>query len=346
MLPVSVLGLFPALAGVGGVQVSGHLAWECVAGPDTLLLTYGTRSIEPSALGVTVRASGKVEAAIHAIRHRRPVQTVLVWHLSLLKLVPLFRIRSARLIVFLHGIEAWRPLDRLTRHFLRRVDLYLANSTLTWERFRRQHPSVLGHPCRIVPLGIGEPLNGPPPEPRGAPAALMLGRLLRTEDYKGHRQVIAAWPGVLQRIPTAELWIAGEGDLRPVLEQEARTLGLGECVRFFGHVSEAEKQRLLEQCRCLAMPSRGEGFGLVYVEAMRVGRPCLVSTLDAGREVVDPPQGGLAADPSDATQLADALGRLLTPGPQWDRWSAQARARYESQFTAVGFQQRLLAALQ
>src|SRR6185369_351165 len=90
---------------------------------------------------------------------------------------------------------------------------------------------------------------------------------------------------------------------------------------------------------------RSEGFGLVYLEAMRAGRPCLVSTLDAGREVVNPPEAGLAADPADRQALAAALCRLITPGAEWDRWSEQARLRYEGQFTARHFQERLVKAV-
>src|SRR6185295_8894714 len=181
--------------------------------------------------------------------------------------------------------------------------------------------------------------------PDRQPIALMLSRLSQTEDYKGHRELIEAWPIVLKRIPEAQLWIAGEGDLRPELEEVAKRVGVTQSVKFLGRVSEERKQQLLEQARCLVMPSRGEGFGLVYLEAMRLGRPCLVSTLDAGREVVNPPEAGLAANPDNADELADAISRLLTEGPEWQQWSERARRRYEENFTARDFQQRLLAAL-
>jgi phosphatidylinositol alpha-1,6-mannosyltransferase len=199
-------------------------------------------------------------------------------------------------------------------------------------------------PHQAVHLGVGAPADTPP-APDHPPAVLMLSRLLRSEDYKGHREMIAAWPLVLERIPNAQLWIAGDGDLRADLEQMAQARGLGSRVRFWGWVSEERKQELLGHCRCLALPSRGEGFGLVYLEAMRLGRPCLVSTLDAGREVVNPPEAGLAADPRDPHALADAICRLLAPGPEWARWSLQARRRYESYFTARHFQERLVQAL-
>src|SRR5205085_5079864 len=115
-------------------------------------------------------------------------------------------------------------------------------------------------------------------------------------------------------------------------------VGQASHVRFFGVITENEKRRLIIEARCLALPSKGEGFGLVYLEAMRLGRPCLSSTVDAAREVLNPPEAGLAVDPDDRVAVSDAIVRLLTAGAEWDRWSTGARARYASQFTAAHFQ--------
>jgi phosphatidyl-myo-inositol dimannoside synthase len=225
------------------------------------------------------------------------------------------------------------------------VKLFLTNSDYTWQRFLSFNPGLVNAPHLTVPLGVGSPATTSAKKPHNPPVVLMISRLLKSEDYKGHREMINAWPLVLERIPKAELWIAGDGDLRDDLEKVARAGGLAARIRFFGQVSEEEKQNLLAWCRCLAMPSRGEGFGLVYLEAMRLGRPCLVSTMDAGREVVNPPEAGLAANPDDPEELAGAICRLISDGPEWDRWSAQARRRYEQYFTAGHFQERLLSAL-
>jgi phosphatidylinositol alpha-1,6-mannosyltransferase len=349
---VDLLGLFPPLGEgcVGGIQASGRLAWDALrrhGGRSAHLFVCGG-SIEPGAADrrSAIRRGGtRLGAVARASRTRWSAGTVLVWHVGLLKLLPFFRLSRARVVVFLHGVEAWRPLDWLTRRLLRRVDLFLTNSDHTWGRFLERHPA-LGRPAHAtVHLGVGEPLPGPTPPPAPAPAALMLARLARGEAYKGHREVIAAWPEVRRRVPGAELWLAGDGDLRRELETWVGGLPQAAHVRFLGRVSEAEKERLLARCRCLALPSRGEGFGLVYAEAMRMGRPCLVSTADAGREVVGPPGCGLAVDPRSPAEVAAALGRLLTAGPEWDRWSRQARARYEARFTAAHFQARLLEAM-
>jgi len=70
------------------------------------------------------------------------------------------------------------------------------------------------------------------------------------------------WPEVRQRVPGARLWIAGGGDLEPDLRRFAS--GQPDAVEFHGVVPDEEKQRLLGLARCLTLPSRGEGFGLVY----------------------------------------------------------------------------------
>jgi glycosyltransferase involved in cell wall biosynthesis len=94
------------------------------------------------------------------------------------------------------------------------------------------------------------------------------------------------------------------------------------------------------------MPSPNEGFGLVYLEAMRLGRPCLVHSSGAGKEVIAPPEAGLAANADNPGELVAALNRLLRPGEEWDRWSYRARELYNSSYTARDFQKRLVSALE
>ena len=185
--------------------------------------------------------------------------------------------------------------------------------------------------------------------PAAPPMALMIGRAAKTEAYKGHDSVIDAWPAVRERIPGARLRLIGPSEMTDELMENARKRGVGDVVEIVGPVSEDAKWRALAECRCMALPSRGEGFGLAYIESMRMGRPCVVSTLDAGREVVCPedgsPAGGLAADPADSGSLAAALIRLMTPGPEWEQWSLAASRRYATQYTGELFRKRLIAAL-
>jgi glycosyltransferase involved in cell wall biosynthesis len=357
--PGSVLGLFPYFGpdAIGGVQASAKIAWSAVtehAEDFATLVSYvGANGTSGSKRNLreshhdpaTLVVDSKTKAIYTALARRWPHNLVFVWHMGLLRLLPFFRLSEVRVVLMLLGVEAWKEQSWFTTKQLEKVDLFLSISNHTWDNFVRLNRQYEDKPHQTVLLGIEAPLQTSSSTPANRPAALMLSRLSKGEDYKGHREVITAWPRVLQRIPEAELWIAGDGDLRNDIEQLVAELGLGEKVRFLGQVTDETKQELLLQCRCLVMPSRGEGFGLVYLEAMRVGRPCLVSTLDAGQEVVNPPEAGLAADPDNAKEVADCICRLLASGPEWERWSRQARIRYEANYTARHFQDRLLMAV-
>jgi len=344
---------FSGLSGpnAGGVQLSGRIAWGSIAdytysrGASAGLLVYGDAEDQDLCLArdgsAVCRNKWSVLWAAVSRNWRAPL--VCFWHVGMLRLLPLLRVGRAKVVLFLHGIEVWRRFGPITRRLLDRVDLFLSNSDFTWQRFVDFNPPMIQRAHQVVPLGCGEATAGGAFSPE--PAALILGRIMRTEDYKGHRELIAAWPRVLASIPEAQLWIAGDGDLREELQRIVAQAGLVKNIQFLGRISEEQKQERLARCRCLAMPSRGEGFGLVYLEAMRLGRPCLVSNRDAGREVVNPPEAGLAVDPVSLETLAAALCRLLTSGPEWDEWSRSARQRYESGFTAQHFRKRLLDAL-
>jgi phosphatidyl-myo-inositol dimannoside synthase len=348
-----MLGIFPSLnpAVFGGVEESGRVAWSGIEKSGELgesrLLCYS-----PSGAGTVSGCQGgalyartKPGAMLAALNTRRPAGTVLIWHIDLLQLLPFLRVGRAKVVLFLHGIEAWRRQNWLMCSLLKRVDMFLSNSAYTWDRFIISNGQFAHYPHQTIHLGLGAPvMDGETASDRN-PVVVMIGRMVKQEDYKGHREMIHAWRSVVKRIHDAELWIVGSGNLREELERLARESSVHQHVRFFGRVSPREKQKLLSQSRCLALPSRGEGFGLVYLEAMRMGRPCLASTVDAGREVINPPEAGLAAPPDNIQELADATCRLLTRGPEWEGLSERAQRRYESQFTAAHFHRRLLQAL-
>ena len=327
----------------GGIQISGRIARERLARENAAFrqLCYGNvPGIEHGAECVP----SVLRAAFRAVELRSAPGNIVFWHVGMLKLLPLIGRRRRKAYLFLHGIECWNALGGAARRLCDSVDCFLTNSAFTWSRFTERHPRWAAKAHRVTPLGLGvsQPRQAMPGE---TPAALILGRMQKGEGYKGHEELIRAWPIVRRRVPSAELWIAGGGNLEPELKRIAGEIGQGGSIRFFGVITEEQKEDLLAQARCLALPSRGEGFGLAYLEAMRLGRPCLCSTLDAGREVVNPPEAGLAADPAKLDEMADAMIRLLTAGEEWDRWSARAKARYDSRFTARHFGDRLVEAL-
>lgn len=337
----------------GGVQYTAQLAFEALGGGggtrETKLLCYGPECDRQAAIAgqlcsQSLCSHSKIRASLDALRVRGWPDELLFWHLDLLKLLPFIGAGGKRVYLFLHGIEGWRTIGGATRRLLDRVDVFLTNSDFTWKKFVEMNPQCGGAEHRRVLLGVGAPEKAIHP-PGDTPAAVIIGRMHKSEGYKGHRELITAWPLVTERIPAAELWIVGGGEGAHELRELASATGMAERVRFPGVVSEEEKRALLERSRCMVLPSRGEGFGLVYLEAMRLGRPCLSSIYDAGREVIDPPHAGIAVDPANSRDLAGAVVELLAGGSAWQERSVNAKRRYEEQFTAAHFQRRLLDAV-
>ena len=148
------------------------------------------------------------------------------------------------------------------------------------------------------------PVTGPVRAAAGS-TALIVARMSAAERYKGHDALLDLWPGVLARRPDARLVVAGDGDDRPRLESRARSLGLSHAVSFAGRVSDARLNELYDECRFLVMPSRDEGFGLVFLEAMRAGKPC-IGARGAAEEIIEHNVTGLIVDPGNPASEFDA----------------------------------------
>jgi phosphatidylinositol alpha-1,6-mannosyltransferase len=344
----NMIGLFPGIGPIGGIPASGLDAWQAFQDvPDRQAIVYGADDTGnlASQPEMAVVSAHQFSLVCQIVTRKWNGAYALFWHVGLLKLLPFLRGFRGRVVLFLHGIEIWRKPSWVTRRLLRRVDHFLSNSEFTWKRFVEVAPEFGAARHDVVHLGMGDRAIGEVAGPGDVPAAVIVGRIAREEDYKGHRELIAAWLMVRETIKDAELWVVGDGNLRAELQVLARSLGLAEAVRFLGRASEAEKLEAIRKSRCLAMPSRGEGFGLVYLEAMRLGRPCLVSDCDAGREVVNPPEAGLAVDQRNPRAIAIALCELLTLDGRWHERSNAARQRFENYFTAAHFSRRLVRAI-
>jgi glycosyltransferase involved in cell wall biosynthesis len=136
---------------------------------------------------------------------------------------------------------------------------------------------------------------------------MTFGRLAANERYKGFDRLIDAVPALRARDPAIAYLIAGDGDDRARLEAKARDLGVAEHVVFAGMVDEAEKADHYRLADVYAMPSSGEGFGFVLLEAMACGIPAIGSTADGTREAMREGLLGPVIDPDDQSVLVDAV---------------------------------------
>jgi len=332
----------------GGVAAVSRLIWR-VFGDEwgtgsrcvELVGTYPRRGATPR-LPARLRFGLRL-AALQAIGQE---PWIFYSHLSLAvvqRLLPSFVRRPYG--VFLHGIEVWRPLTAAHQAAVNGAALLVANSAYTAKRVREMHPRMA--PIAVCPLALPDlaPGESPVEDTERRPTAIIVGRLSAAERYKGHDQLLEAWPVVRERVKGARLVVVGDGDDAARLRAKADGLRLSGSVEFAGFVSERRRAELYREASVFAMPSLNEGFGLVYLEAMRHGLPCIGSTHDAAGDVIQDGVTGFLVDQQDTEALTDRLVRLLTDPELRARMGALGRARLEHEFRYDSFRARLASLL-
>jgi phosphatidylinositol alpha-1,6-mannosyltransferase len=142
----------------------------------------------------------------------------------------------------------------------------------------------------------------------GKRVLLTVSRLAKSERYKGHDRIIGILPKILQKTDNLVYVIAGDGDMRRELEELVRQKNLEDFVHFAGQVGISELPTLYRAADVFVMPSSGEGFGIVFLEAMASGTPVIAGNSDGAH---DPLQDGNLGVLSDEKELAVEIQRLL-----------------------------------
>jgi phosphatidylinositol alpha-1,6-mannosyltransferase len=153
--------------------------------------------------------------------------------------------------------------------------------------------------------------------------------------------LIDAWTAVLARVPGATLVIVGDGTDRRRLQ--ARAAVFGDRVIFTGFIGRVSLESWYARAAAFALPSRGEGFGVVYLEAMSYGVPCVGSLQDAARDVIRDGETGFLVDQSDRDALSGALVRVLEDRDLAARMGAAGRRSVLEGFTFDHFVRRFAA---
>ena len=145
----------------------------------------------------------------------------------------------------------------------------------------------------------------------GRRVIMTLGRLSAAERYKGIDEVLELMPSLVQEMPDLIYLIVGDGDDRVRLESKTASLGMKRQVVFTGYIPEEQKADHYRLADAFVMPGRGEGFGIVYLEAMACGIPVVASKADASREAVLGGRLGLLTDPRSPEEIRVAIKQAL-----------------------------------
>jgi phosphatidylinositol alpha-1,6-mannosyltransferase len=256
------------------------------------------------------------------------------------------------------GAELFQPLPYLQYRALYNANSLLSISENTNRAAQQNNPGL--PPGQVVHLCVEPPLFEPEsqddmvtkelylPEDRKC-AVLIVGGMFKYRGvlYKGHKELIAAWPTVVHNCPEAELWIVGDGEGRNELELQAKALPLSVSKRilFMGHLRDEDLQECYRRCRVFAMPSTGEGFGLVFVEAARHGLPSIGGRRDSVKEIVKDGETGLLVE-QDPQEIAQVCVQLLTDDSLAQKMGDAARQHYLTHFRFQQFRERLLQTME
>lgn len=272
-------------------------------------------------------------------------------------LLPLTAAGVVKTVIFAHGSESWKHVRSSSRWSFQFASLCLTNSYFTLRKMRERISRLRAEAC---PLGLSPefPLNGEVLETRHGVRSLeavdgenrtlkdrvllLVGRMDSREREKGHRELINLLPELLKEHCDVQLVFAGPGDDRKDLQELAWRKGAASSVFLPGFVSNETLQFLYHHCYAFVMPSKQEGFGLAYLEAMNYGKPC-VGCFDQGAEdiVIDGETGFLVRDPTNPRELLEALGALLRDPEQARRLGRSGFERLHQYFTSQHYQERL-----
>ena len=361
-----VLVLAPSLKSVGGVQNYIRTlvdALNVVLGNDRVRVV--TVAGDPEVRGdgnLALRQSVKLRFLASA------VATALSWSPDLILCAHVGLAPAARLIqkvtrapywLVLYGIEVWGDLPTAKLKALRGAQRYLAITRFTLDAMIARHD--LKEPqASILPPTLPKPPSQSPETKYAAskdssrPTVLTVGRIAASERYKGHDAILDVWPAVLRRVPDALYLIVGGGDDLPRLESRTREMGITESVRFAGSVSPEELDVCYDRCSIFAMPARteldaraprGEGFGIVFMEAMAHGKPVVGPRVGAPAEFIRSGEHGLLVDPANSVEVAEALIELLEDPVRARRMGDAGKSWVACEFTFDRFCERLRDAL-
>ena len=149
----------------------------------------------------------------------------------------------------------------------------------------------------------------------------------------------------MEIIPEAQLILVGGGDGLNLLRQIVAESPARDNIRVLGFVPEDDMIDIWTRSHVFVQPSWKEGFGLVYIEAMRHGLPVIASRQDAGQEINIDGETGFNVDLDDPETLVTRIVELLSDRAKASRMGAAGVARWKEHFRFSAFRARLSAIL-
>jgi glycosyltransferase involved in cell wall biosynthesis len=304
-----------------------------------------SRETRPSWFGAASFGSLLVEQTL-----RHPPDLAILTHLHFAPAARTLRaVMGLRYWVAAHGVEAWGKKSALLRGALAGAEKILPVSTYTTRRLLETTRLDVAR-FHLLPNAVDGELFYPGDKPahllhrykleKKHRILFSLARLDAGERYKGCDLVLDALPKLLETIPEVHYLLAGDGDDAARLRARIGQLGLERYVTLTGFLPEREVREHYQLCDAFVMPSRGEGFGVVFLEALACGRPVVAGNEDGSGEALLGGELGTLVNPHDPPALADTLVWILR-GKSPPHPPDELRRRVIEEFGVAAFRKRL-----
>ncbi|NEQ98019.1 MAG: glycosyltransferase family 4 protein [Cyanothece sp. SIO2G6] len=222
--------------------------------------------------------------------------------------------------ILVYGVDAWDIDNPLKVQALKQAEKIISIGDYTRDRLlTKQKLSKDQIPLLPVTFDASDFSIEPKPQylleryglAASQPIILTVARLSEADQYKGYDQILKALPAIRQAIPDVHYVLVGKGGDRPRVEALIKTLNLQDCVTLTGFVPDGELCDHYNLCDVFAMPSKGEGFGIVYLEALACGKPVLGGNQDGAIDALVNGELGVLVDPDDVDAITQTLTQIL-----------------------------------
>jgi len=281
---------------------------------------------------ITKGIVGKIKyliTVLQTVMKFRNFDLIICGHINLLPIAYFLRLWLRRpLLLIIHGIEAWQPSrNQIVNLCIRKIDAFISVSQFTkkrylnWTHLSDKKGYILPNAVALEKFTPGRKNNSllSHYDLQGKQVLMTLG-WIRSKENKGFDEVIDLLPELSCKIENLVYMIVGEGDDKPRLMKKVKRLGMTDRVIFTGFIPESKKMDYYRLADAYVMPSRGEGFGFVFLEAMACGIPVVASKFDGGKEALLDGRLGILVNPLAPEEIRqgilDALKRPCGEAPE------------------------------
>ncbi|MEQ9481822.1 glycosyltransferase family 4 protein [Coleofasciculus sp. F4-SAH-05] len=219
-----------------------------------------------------------------------------------------------------HGIEVWSTERKSHKLVLQGAEKVIAVSEYTRQRIIKEQ-NIDTDKIHILFNTFDSKQFQINPKPNyllqrynitpNQPIILTVARLGRMAKHKGYDQILHALVKIRQHIPNIHYMLAGKGDDRPRIQTLITSLNLDDCVTLPGFLTDEELCDHYNLCDVFAMPSQGEGFGIVFLEALACGKPVLAGNQDGSVQPLASGELGCLVDPNNVEDIATKLIEII-----------------------------------